>query len=222
MMNINDVREAYRRILGGHVPVKSAGQANDAFEIYVLSLILRAAKEEGATIRFESRASARTPNPLTFRISPGAVYSRVKDYSHAVIDFPNGLAYEAHLGVYLQGAAGVLHECDVLVLDRDEGLFCRANQVHPKRNSASITAECKFYAGNIGIELGRQFLGLTTDLGKDERFFISNSAGKSVDRVLAHHKRKRFFGLNTSNKDSEEQVVALFRSAFRDQIARRR
>ena len=122
----------------------------------------------------------------------------------------------------MQGLAGVVHECDVLVIDRSEGTFCRRNMVHPKRANAALTAECKFYTGKLGIELGRQFLGVTMDVGKEDRFFLSNSDGRSVDRVLAHHKRQRFFRLSPLNGDSESQVVALFRSSFRDQRARRR
>ncbi len=222
MTTLQIIKNAYNTILGAHGPVKSAGQANDAFEVYVLALVLRAAKEEGAQIRFESRDGGIFPNPLVFRTSPGRIYSTAQNYSHAVIEFDDGLSFEGHVGVYLQGLAGVVHECDVLVIDLSEGAFCRRNMVHPKRSNAAITAECKFYTGKLGIDLGRQFLGVTIDVGKEDRFFLSNSDGRSVDRVLAHHKRQRYFGLNPQNKDSEDQVVALFRSSFRNQRARRR
>lgn len=222
MTTLQDLRDAYNQILAAHSPVQSSGQANDAFEVYVLSLVLRAAREEGAQISFESRSGSIHPSPLVFRTSPGRIYSNAQDYSHAIIQFDDDLSYEGHVGVYVQGLAGVVHECDVLVIDRNEGEFCRRNQVHPKRANAALTAECKFYAGKLGIELGRQFLGVTMDVGKEDRFFLSNSDGRSVDRVLAHHKRQRYFGLSPLNVDSENQVVAMFRSAFRNQRARRR
>ena len=222
MITHQQLKDAYNAILSSHAKVKSSGQANDAFEVYVLSLVLRAAKEEGADVEFESVSGVKAPNPLTFRTSPGRIYSRVNDYSHAVIQFDRDLIFEAHVGVYLQGVAGVVHECDVLVIDRSEGVFCRRNAVHPKRSTAAITAECKFYAGKLGIDIGREFLGVTTDIGKEDRFLLSNSGGRSVDRVLAHHKRQRFFGLSPIDKDSENQVVALFRGSFRNQRARRR
>lgn len=222
MTSLADLQAAYDALLRGHAPVRSPSEANDAFEIYVLALVLRAAQQQGATISFESSTGASSPSPLRFRTSPGRIYSTTPDFSHAVIQFPDGLVFEAHIGVYLEGSAGVVHECDVLVIDRTEGDFCRRTRVHPKRSSALLTAECKFYAGNLGIELGREFLGITTDLGIGDRFFLSNSDGKTVDRILAHHKRQRFFKLTPLNPDAEREVIALFRGTFRNVRAKRR
>lgn len=222
MTDLTDLQKAYNRFLSGHAPVASSNQANDAFEVYTLCLVLRAAKEEDAKITFESSKGVVNPNPIRFRTSPGRIYSSANDYTHAKIIFPNDITYEAHIGVYVEGLAGVLHECDVLVLDSSEGLFCRRNFVHPKKTSVVLTAECKFYSSNLGISLGREFLGITTDLGTEGRYFLSNKDGKSVDRVLAHHKRQRFFGLTPLNKDAEDQVVAQFRSTFRNLKAKRR
>jgi hypothetical protein len=220
--SLADLEAAYNTLLAGHAPVSSSGQANDAFEVYTLSLVLRAAREERATIGFESSLGVANPSPLRFRTSPGRIFSTAHDYSHATIRFPEGLAFEAHIGVYVEGLAGVLHECDVLVIDASEGQFCRRNRVHPKKASTVLTAECKFFTGKLGIALGRQFLGVTADLGSEGRYFLSNSDGKSVDRVLAHHKRQRFFGLSPLTKDTEDQVVAQFRSTFRNLKAKRR
>jgi hypothetical protein len=217
-----DLENAYAALLSAHAPVTSSGQANDAFEVYTLSLILRAAKEEGATIRFESSFGVANPSPLLFRTSPGRIFTAIHDFSHAAVLFPDGLEFESHIGVYVEGLAGVLHECDVLVIDAEEGRFCRRNRVHPKKSSMALSVECKFYAGKLGIDLGRQFLGVTTDLGTEGRFFLSNSTGKSVDRVLAHHNRGRFFGLTPLDVDAELQVIALFRSTFRNIRAKRR
>jgi hypothetical protein len=222
MTTLADLQQAYRNLLAGHAPVASSGQANDAFEVYTLGLVLRAAREEGATIRFESSSGAPNPSPLRFRSSPGKIFSTAHDYTHAEIQFPDGLTFEAHIGVYVEGLAGVVHECDVVVIDASEGQFCRRNRVHPKKANTVLTAECKFYAGKLGIELGRQFLGVTADLGTDGRFFLSNSDGKSVDRVLAHHKRQRFFGLSPLVADGEGQVIAQFRGTFRNLKAKRR
>jgi hypothetical protein len=222
MTTAADLEIAYKKLLASHAPVASVGQANDAFEVYTLSLVLRAAAEEGAAIEFESAAGSTHPSPLRFRSAPGRIYSTAQDYTHALIEFPDGLSFEAHIGVYVEGLAGVVHECDVLVIDRSEGEFCRRNRVHPKKANTVLTAECKFYTGALGIELGRQFLGVTADLGSEGRYFLSNSDGKSVDRVLAHHKRQRFFGLSPLVTDAEDQVVAQFRNTFRNIKARRR
>jgi hypothetical protein len=219
---LTDLEAAYKRLLGTNTAVVSSGEANDAFELYTLSLVLHAAREEGAAIQFLSSGRKPNPSPLHFRASPGTIFSSAHDYTHAQIEFPGNFPLEAHVGVYVEGLAGVVHECDVLVIDAAEGIFCRRHRVHPKKSKMVLAAECKFYTGNLGIDLGRQFLGVTTDLGTTGRFFLSNSDGKSVDRVLAHHKRDRFFGLTPLDIDGEGQVIAMFRTTFRDWKAKRR
>lgn len=107
-------------------------------------------------------------------------------------------------------------------MEQAEGVFCRRNWVHPKKAAVLLTAECKFYTGKLGIALGREFLGTTADLGAESRFMLSNSDGRSVDRVLAHHKRKRHFKLTPLNPDAEVQVIAQFREVFRNAQAKRR
>jgi hypothetical protein len=222
MTSLNDLESAYNNHLKAKVPVKSSGQANDAFEVYALSLVLKAAQQEGANISFQTVNGTTSPTNLIFRSSPGRIYSTADDYAHALISFNNELNFEAHVGVYVEGLAGVVHECDVLVIDAGEGDFCRRNIVHPKKNHTVLTAECKFYSGNLGISLGREFLGTTIDLGKEDRFFLSNRDGKTLDRVLAHHKRQRYLGLTPLNPDAELQTISQFRTAFRNQISKRR
>ncbi len=220
MTTLADLQAAYNATLAGHAPVASAGQANDAFEVYVLTLALRAAKEEGASIKFQAASGALNPSPLRFRTAPGRIYSPAKDYTHATIDFQSGLSYEAHIGVYVEGLAGVLHECDLAVIEEAEAVFCRRTWVHPKKAAVLLTAECKFYTGKLGIALGREFLGTTAELGAEGRFMLSNSDGRSVDRVLAHHKRRRHFKLTPLSTDAEVQVIAQFREVFRNAQAK--
>jgi len=222
MTTLRDLESAYTKHLKNTVPVSSSGQANDAFEVYALSLVLKAAQEENAIISFETVRKTANPSRLVFRSSPGRIYSSADDYAHAIINFDNTLFFEAHVGVYVEGLAGVVHECDVLVIDAGEGDFCRRNHVHPKKNHTILTAECKFYSGNLGISLGREFLGTTIDLGREDRFFLSNRDGKTLDRVLAHHKRQRYLGLTPLNLDTERQTISQFRTAFRNQKSKKR
>ncbi|HYC53455.1 MAG TPA: hypothetical protein VEL28_00745 [Candidatus Binatia bacterium] len=87
MTTLADLQEAYTALLESHAPVMSAGQANDAFEVYTLALVLRAAREEEAAIGFESSSGIVNPSPLRFRTSPGRIFSTAADYTHATIDF---------------------------------------------------------------------------------------------------------------------------------------
>ena len=220
MTTLTDLQAAYNSTLAGAATVSSSGQANDAFEIYVFTLALRAGREEGAVIQFVSASGINNPPVLRFRTAPGRIYAPAHDYTHALLAFPQGLSYEAHIGVYVEGLAGVLHECDLAIIDAGEAQFCRKANVHPKKLNLLLAAECKFYTGRLGIALGREFLGITADLGSEGRFILSNSDSRSVDRVLAHHKRKRHFRLTPLNTDSENQVVAQFREVFRNKKAK--
>jgi hypothetical protein len=220
MTTKSDLEAAYKKLFGAAIAVASSIEANDAFEVYVLSLVLSAAQKEGGVVSFASTAGIGSPTPLIFRTSPGYIYSKAYDYSHGLISFPNGEEYEAHVGVYVEGGAKVLHECDVSVVKAAEGAFCRAHHVHPKRASVVLSVECKFYTVNLGIALGRQFIGVTTDLGLDGRYFVTNTGGKSVAKLLAHHRREQFQGLSPLDLDKEQQLEAMFRSRFRALIAK--
>lgn len=222
MTSKRDLEDAYERYIDSSSPISSAPQANDAFEVYSLSLILEAARQEGALISFNTVTGINNPVPIIFRSSPGNIYSIHRNYCHAVIDFSNGLTFEAHVGVYAEGLAGTIHECDVMVIESTEGQFCRTNRVHPKKRRTVITVECKFYSSNLGIRFGREFLGMTIDLGSENRFFLSNSDGSSLDRILAHHKRSHYLGLTPLNSDAEDQVISLFRTSFRGIKAKNR
>jgi len=120
MTSLSDLESAYNKHLKGNIPVSSSGQANDAFEIYALSLVMQAAQQEGAKISFKTVNRTQNPSKLIFRSSPGRIYSKANDYAHVLINFDDKLYFEAHVGVYVEGLAGVVHECDVLVIDASE------------------------------------------------------------------------------------------------------
>lgn len=223
MTTLADLKTAYDATLAGHAPVVDPSLANDAYELYAFTLLLKAAHAEGCLpITFSTSSGSTSPTVLRFRTSPGSIYSQAHDYCHANVTFPAGIAYEVHIGVYVAGVAGVLHECDVAVIRADEAAFCRRNRVHPKRAHVLIAGECKFYTGNLGIALGREFLGATTDLSSDGRFLLSNSDGNSIDRVLAHHKRRRQFQLSPLDANVEAQAIAQFKQIFHDELSSRR
>ncbi|WP_286298385.1 hypothetical protein [Vibrio apostichopi] len=96
----------------------------------------------------------------------------------------------------VQGLAGVIHEWDVAVIDQNEARFCSSHGVHPKKNKVVIAVECKLYENNLGIKIGREFIGMTADLGKENRFLFSNSSGASLEKILVHHKRHRLMGIH--------------------------
>lgn len=219
---LQELIDAYSNTLGLFSSVQNAVHAHDAYEVYILSLVIKAAQDEGANVRFEDNRNKKNPAKLIFRSSPGNIYSIADAYTHAVISFPNLPDLEAHSGVYVQGLARVVHECDVMVIEAEEAMFCRSHCVHPKKNKVLLATECKLYTDNLGIRFGREFIGMTADLGKDNRFLFSNSLGTSVEKILEHHNRKGLPNVSPLDSDMEGQAVSMLREAFRSYKIKKR
>lgn len=166
-----------------------ASAASDLFEAYVFSMVLDAARAEGATIFYEN-VNRAPPTQFVFRTSPGYIFSTTQPYTHAVIRFGRMPQLEAHVGVRIEGISKVLHECDVAVLYRDEAEVCRSNRVSPRSAKTLLSVECKFYSSDVPLGLARAFLGLTSDVGRDNRFYVVNTSSRSSEKLLAYHKKK--------------------------------
>jgi hypothetical protein len=187
---------------------------NDIYENYVWALCLRAATAQGAVVSFQT-VREESAAVLVFRTSPGAIYSTTHDYTHALLDFPNCPALELHVGIKITGKSRVLHECDVAVVERDEARLCRANQVHPRASKVLIAAECKFHTSAIQLHLGRGFLGLTSDIHRRERYFVTNSGSPSVIKLITHHQSEWEFGVLPASPEAEA-LYHSFARAFRN------
>jgi hypothetical protein len=184
---------------------------NDIYENYVWALCLQAATQHGAIITYETVHE----RPVTFRTSPGAIYSTTHDYTHAVLAFGDCPPLEAHVGIKVTGKSRVLHECDVAVIDREEARLCRTEQVHPRASKVLIAAECKFYTSAIQLGLGRGFLGLTSDIHRKERHFVTNGHSSSVNKLIAYHQSEWEFGVLPSSAEATA-LLHSFARAFRN------
>jgi len=171
------------------VPGLQTGAApGDVFEVYVFGLILEAARREEAVVGYEN-VNGPFQGVGTFRTTPGRIWSQTAPYTHAILQFQSKLPLEVHLGVYLEGKSGRLHEADLVVLPRSEGLSCRTGRVHPKASRALCTVECKSYDTPLGIDLGRSFIGLSAEFGKEKAFFVMNQSEGTIGRLLDEHNR---------------------------------
>ena len=168
----------------------TASAVNDLYEAYLFSLILRAARLQGALVTLTC-ISGGQPAPFVFRTSPGYLNSRRRNYGHAVIEFPDCPPLEAHLGVRISGHSAVLHECDVLVLLQEEANICRSRRelVAPRSHKVIVAVEAKYYVSDLGLHLGRGFLGLVADTSMQNAFFVINRRAKSIEKLLAHKKQ---------------------------------
>lgn len=187
---------------------------NDIYENYIWALCLRAARRHGASIHYETFNEAPA-GTLVFRTSPGAIYSTTHPYTHAVINFAGCPPLEVHIGIRITGKSRVLHECDVAVLDKSEGRLCRQEQVHPRASKVLIGVECKFYTSAIQLHLGRGFLGLTSDIHRKERYFVTNSQSPSVTKLIAYHQSEWECGVQP-NSPSADALMHRFARAFRN------
>jgi hypothetical protein len=187
---------------------------NDIYENYVWALCLRAAAAQTAAISFQN-VMEEPASTLVFRTAPGAIYSTEHEYTHALVEFAGCPELELHVGIKVIGKSSVLHECDVAVVDRDEARLCRANRVHPRASKVLIAAECKFYTSPIKLELGRGFLGLTSDIHRRERYFVTNNKSPSVTKLIAHHQSEWEFGVLPASQEAEA-LYHSFARAFRN------
>ncbi len=187
---------------------------NDLYETYIWALCLQAARQHGAIVNYED--FNETPvSELVFRTAPGAIYSPARPYTHAAIEFAGCPTLEAHIGIKVTGKSRVLHECDVAILDREEARLCRLNEVHPRASKVLLAVECKFYTSAIQLYLGRGFLGLTSDIHRKERYFVTNGQSPSVTKLIAHHQSEWECGVFPKSPDADA-LLHSFARAFRN------
>lgn len=184
---LNELRMA----LGAAVQpsLSAASAASDLFEAYVLTLVLRAAEAEGATVSYFTPTGVAA-QAFVFRTSPGYIWSTTQPYTYAVLRFAGMEPLEAHVGVRVAGKSGVLHEFDVCVIRQSEAETARQNRVHPRSAKVVIGVECKFYTTGLGLGLARAFIGLSSDVSTRNAFFVTNAESESVERLLTARAQK--------------------------------
>lgn len=175
----------------GNIPTNlNSSTIDNIYEVYLFTLVLKAAQNEGTTIRLLDQ---RNPNPsvLYFRTSPGYITSNLRAYTFAQILFANKPPLEGHVGIRVSGKSQVLHECDVSVLLQSEADLCRrsSDRVAPRSSKVILNIEAKFYTTPLNFALGRSFLGLIADFSSQESFFITNTSSDSVEKLLSHKSR---------------------------------
>lgn len=193
--------------------LNSASDVSDVFEAYVFSLVLEAAKAEQASITFRD-VHGNSPSIFVFRTSPGYIFSTNKPYTHAIITFSGKPPLEAHLGVRVVGKSGVLHECDVAVLDQIEAETCRQRRVPPRSFRLVIAVECKFYSTPLQLHLAREFIGLTSDLSSDKSLFVTNSASESLERLLTARRKEWEHNLEPNASNEVMRLRYKFQNAY--------
>lgn len=197
-------------------PIATAAMS-DLFEAYIFVLVVRAAKEENASVSFRSRSGGAATS-LILRSSPGNIYSVAQDYTHALIEFPGRPALEAHTGIKVAGKSGVLHELDIAVLERAEAENCRLNNVSPRSSKVRVAVECKFYTSALQLHLARGFVGLVADISAKSPFFVTNTSSVSMEKLLSHRARNGWEKdiTPTCANGEVDRLVHAFRNSFKN------
>ncbi len=157
-----------------------------AYEAYVFSLCLRAARELGVTPVL--RGISASPDPFIFRGAPGQIHSQSRNFGYAQFSL-NGHNFEIHAGVEFKGTSGMTHELDVCIIRSEDADRCRQTPDDPPSASLIAGWECKFYAGNLQKGLGRAFVGLIDDMGGNVR--LNGLCSNSVHPQLRSYFRPR-------------------------------
>jgi hypothetical protein len=191
---------------------------SDLFEFYIFSILIRAARNEGATIHYRN-VSGNIATALIFRQSPGQIYGTTHPYTHAVLDFGNNKPLlEAHIGIKVQGKAQIAHECDVCVLHQQEADNCRSNRREPRSSKVVIAAECKHYTSDLKLDLARSFIGLSSVLIRLEGdcYFISNTFSDKVAKLLATERKRWALNLIPGSTNNLNKLMYTFQNDFQD------
>ncbi|MGC4864712.1 hypothetical protein ACLQ3B_04655 [Micromonospora sp. DT53] len=219
MTSKDDLIAAIRTILAtSGTPYSSTFEAHDAYEGYLFALVASVGRKCGATVGYVAVAGEST-RKLVFRTAPGMLYSTTHPYTHAELQFPGAPALEVHLGVRVQGTSRVLHECDVLVLPKDEADRSRISRVAPRGSKAVLAIECKFYAAHLQLNVARGFEGLHADLGLRHTLFVSNLPAPRVATYLSH-RRCSWEQRVRPGSPQVNHLESLIREAFKNHCAK--
>jgi hypothetical protein len=180
---LNDINAALVGAASGGYKTRAA--VSDIYEVYILTLVIKAARAEGAVISYRD-ANDNPTSKFVFRTGPGFIFPRNpmrRKFTHAVLEFPGKDPLEAHVGIYVAGNSGVLHECDVSVVDLNEAQKCRLlvpAKVAPHARKVLLATECKFYKSGLRLNLARSFVGLTADFSGKPFYFVANTSSALI------------------------------------------
>ena len=197
--------------------------ADDLYELFVLAIIIEAAKAEAPVTVNHYDSAGNTTTKLRFPTSPVAIGRG--DYTHVRIAYPGKKTLEAHLGVYVLGKSSVEHECDVVVLRHEEAENCRRRTqpapgpvFYPRASAVLCFTECKCYERtSLTIGHGRAFLGLSQDIRSKAvcAVFVSTKTHDNISTLLFAHGKFFADGLRPGNTLEIQRLQVEYANRFR-------
>jgi hypothetical protein len=192
-------------------PSPTAG--NDLYEAFLFALVLKAARAEGYQITFTD-SSGRVPTVFRLRRSPGRLPSG--HFTHAVLSLPGTGkdSLEVHTGISVIGKSKVAHEADIVVLRFSDAQRCRQLGIDPPSVRAIIVVEGKYYTTPLSLGMGRQFLGLSSDLSAKFKILAATVTSASVVQLMEGKTQWYEVGVLPGRK-AESDLQARFAIALR-------
>jgi hypothetical protein len=188
---------------------------NDLYEAYLFGLVLRAARTEGFGVTFANADGSATD--LRLRRAPGRLATggpKSARFTHAVLACQPRPALEVHTGVGVVGKSKVVHEADVLVLPQSAAERCRTYDLDPGGQSAALLIEAKYYTKPVGLDTGREFLGLCSDIAAKRKVFAATVASDSVVHLFSGTSTDHDIGV-LPRREAERSLVHLIRRILR-------
>jgi len=211
-----DLIDVLKNCLGSRTVKNLLSNSNsDLYEAYIFSIVLNAARLEGGKVTFED-VHGKPTQKLLLRTSPGTIYSKKYNYTHAVVEFSRTNVVEVHVGIKVSGSSGIAHEADVVVVDRAEAETCRLRGVNPRNSKVIFAVECKYYFSNLGINLARSFLGLDKEFSSKKAYFVSNTTSKNVEKILSKHSRMWDRNIVPRLNKDANRLTGQFQTAFQN------
>lgn len=165
---------------------------SDLYEAALLAVGIESIRAAGATSLVLTNDGWTPALEINLRRSPGYLWT--SGFTHAVASFSGTTrTLEAHLGVFVVGESGVPHECDVAVLDGREAERSRRGGIHPRKSGLVAAIEAKHYAASPGIDIGRAFIGLASEMGHARSSLAFPAPGATtLMRLLARRSSECF------------------------------
>ncbi len=189
------ISDAVNKLGAAGASLTAASRAFSLYEGFVFSCVVEALVRIGA--QFEVRDhDDKSSDTLVFRTKPGLIYTPGVPYTFVFVRIPANREYELHSTLRAEGRSRVLHELDVALVERGEAVRCRQAGVSPRQAKIKLLAECKFYGRSLPLELGREFLGLSSEFGLRVKTIVSNVRSDQVGKMITSHKGTENFDVS--------------------------
>ena len=86
------------------------------------------------------------------------------------------------------GQSGVVHEFDMLIIQRTAANACRKANLDPVYSDVVAHAEAKFYSSSIPLPIGRGVIGLAIECDLfNKSVLVTNQNAYNIEKLIKHY-----------------------------------